>query len=93
MISTVPVHSATLVPSGKSNRNGEEILKPDCVLAYSNAKKGVDVSDQINSYHTSLRRSLKCYRTVAFEIITGLSVVNAHKRYNKYFAATPMHIG
>ena len=78
MISIVPEHSSTLVPSVKSNRNGEEILKPDCVLTYNNAKKEVDVSDQMSSYHISLRRSLKWYRKVVFEIITAMSFVNAY---------------
>ncbi|KAF2367685.1 PiggyBac transposable element-derived protein [Trinorchestia longiramus] len=92
MISTVLEHDGSLVLSGKTNRNGEELKKPQCVLDYNNAKKGVDVSDQMTSYHTALRRSLKWYRKVAIEIITGMSVVNAHVLYNKYFADAPMSI-
>ena len=65
MISTVPEDGGFFVLSGKLNRNGEEVQKPEFVLAYNKAKKGVDVSDQMISYHT------------AFEIITGISVVNA----------------
>ena len=84
MISTDPEHSTTLVLSGKSNRNDEEILMPDCFLAYKNDKTGADVSDQMSSYYSSLRRSLKWYRKVTFEVITGISVVNAHVLYNKY---------
>ncbi|KAF2353273.1 PiggyBac transposable element-derived protein [Trinorchestia longiramus] len=92
MISTVPEHDGSLVPSGKTNRNGEELKKPQCVLDYNNAKKGVDVSDQMTSYHTALRRSLKWHRKVAIEIMTGMSIVNAHVLYNKYFADAPMSI-
>ncbi|KAF2346896.1 PiggyBac transposable element-derived protein [Trinorchestia longiramus] len=92
MISTVPEHDGSLIPSGKTNRNGEELKKPQCVLDYNNAKKGVDISNQMTSYHTALRRSLKWHRKVAIEIITGMSVVNAHVLYNKYFADAPMSI-
>jgi hypothetical protein len=59
ILSTVPEHDGSLVLSGKTNRNGEEVQKPQCVLDYNNAKKGVDVSDQMTSYYTGLRRSLK----------------------------------
>ena len=69
----------------KLSRKGEELQKPEFVLAYNKAKKGVDVSDQMTSYHTALSRSLKWYRKLAFEIITGISVVNAFVLYNKYF--------
>lgn len=47
---------------GKKNRKGEDILKPICVIDYNSAKKGVDFSDQMSSYHTVLRKSLKWYR-------------------------------
>ena len=92
MISTVSEHGGFLVPSGKLSRNGKEVQKPECVLAYNKAKKGVDVSDQMTSYHTALRRSLKWYRKLAFKIITGISVVNAFVLYNKYFTEKPMQI-
>ncbi|KAF2346631.1 PiggyBac transposable element-derived protein [Trinorchestia longiramus] len=92
MISTVLEHDGSLVPSGKTNRNGEELKKPQCILDYNNAKKGVDVSDQMTSCHTALRRSLKWHRKVDIETITGMSVVNAHVLYNKYFADAAMSI-
>ena len=92
MISSVPEHDGSLIPSGKTSRNGEEIQKPECVLDYNNAKKGVDVSDQMTSYYTALRKSLKWHRKVAIEIITGMSIVNAHVLYKKYFADAPMSI-
>ena len=34
---------------------------------------------------TSLRKSTKWYRKIAFELLTGTSVVNAHVLYNKHF--------
>lgn len=92
MISTVPEHGDALMPCGKTNREGEEILKPECVLAYNKAKKGVDISDQLTSYYTPLRKSKKWYRKLAIELIAGTSVVNACVLYNKYFSDKPMNL-
>ncbi|KAI4465563.1 piggybac transposable element-derived protein 4 [Holotrichia oblita] len=82
MISSDQNHSATFVSTGKQNKNGDEIFKPRCVIDYNNAKKGVDYSDQMSSYHTSVRKSLKWYRKVVFELILGTTVVNAWVIYN-----------
>ncbi|KAK3889738.1 hypothetical protein Pcinc_006303 [Petrolisthes cinctipes] len=38
-LSTVPEQGSDLVPSGKKNRKGEEILKPESVIGYNKAKK------------------------------------------------------
>lgn len=52
-------------------------------MDYNKAKKGVDFSDQMSSYHSVLCRSLKWYRKLAFEILFGTSVVNSWVVYNK----------
>lgn len=65
------------------NRMGNEISKPEIVLDYNKGKGLVDVSDLRASYHTPLRRSLKWYRKVAFEILLNTSVINALILYNK----------
>lgn len=59
------------------NRGGKMISKPEVVLDYNNGKGIVDVCDLRSSYHTPLRRSLKWYRKVAFEVLFNTSVVNA----------------
>ena len=76
-LSTIPEHSGELVPSGRRTRTNVEILKPSSVLDYNAAKKGVDMSDQLTSYSSALRRSSKWYCKVAIELLTGTSVVNA----------------
>ena len=86
-ISTIPEHSGELVSSGKKSRTNQHILKPKSVLDYNGAKKGVDMSDQMASYSTALRRSTKWYRKVAAELLTGTSVVNAWTIYNMYYSA------
>ncbi|KAG0439955.1 PiggyBac transposable element-derived protein 4 [Dictyocoela muelleri] len=84
-LSTVPEHSGNLPPSGKKDRNGTEILMPQCVLDYNAAKCGVDKSDQMTSYNTALRRSTKWFRKLAIELLTGTAVVNAWVLYNQFY--------
>ncbi|XP_068235664.1 uncharacterized protein [Palaemon carinicauda] len=61
-------------------------MKPESVLAYNKAKKGVDMSDQMSSYATALRRTLKWYHKLAVELLTGTCIVNAWVLYNKYYS-------
>ena len=68
----------------KKNRIGEDILKPDSVLSYKKAKKGVDVSEQLSSYYSVQSKSKKWYHKVAFEIIDDTSIINTHILYRKY---------
>lgn len=82
MITSDPRHEAILDNTRKKNRKGEIIRKPRCVLDYNKAKKGVDMSDQMSSYFTVLRKSLKWYRKVCFELLFGTCVVNAWVVYN-----------
>ena len=86
-LSTVPEHGNGLLPSGKKNRKGEEIVKPESVIEYNKAKKGVDVADQLSSYYSPLRKSRKWYRKLALEMIAGISVTNAQILFNKYCSA------
>lgn len=84
MISSVPSHTPQLTPAGKKNRRGEDVVKPVAVIAYNKAKKGVDLSDQLSSYYTSLRKSIKWYKKVMFEIMLGTCVVNAWVVHNSF---------
>ena len=72
---------AELRPTGKVNRNREPIQKPAMVLAYNEAKGGIDLSDQIASYHNELRKSMKWSRKVGFAILLGVAVVNSYIIY------------
>lgn len=86
ILSTVPEHDDKLIATGKLSRNGEEIKKPKCVMDYNKAKKGVDLSDQLSSYYTALRKNRKWYKKVALELVTGSCVVNAFIIFNKYLS-------
>jgi len=43
----------------------------------------IDVSDQLSSYNSALRRCTKWYRKVMIELIWGTSLVNAYFLYSK----------
>ena len=58
--------------------------KTKSVLDYNVAKKGVDLSDQMSSYYSALKKNNKLYKKIAMELLTGCSVVNAWVLFNKY---------
>jgi len=59
------------------SRRRATISKHAMVLYYNQNKQGIDVSDQMASYHTCLRRSIRWYHKVIVEILLGTAVVNA----------------
>lgn len=83
MISTRAEDTSNLVPTGKRNRAGEDVMKPTAVMAYNAAKKGVDISDQLSSYYSPLRKTTKWYKKVAIELLLGTSIVNALVIFNE----------
>ncbi|CAF4889019.1 unnamed protein product [Pieris macdunnoughi] len=68
----------------KRNRRGESISKPASIEDYNLGKSSIDESDQMATYGSALRRCTKWYRKLMFEIIWGISLVNAHFLYNQY---------
>jgi len=60
-----------------TNKRGQKLLKPQMVIDYNKAKGYVDISDLRNSYHSPLRRSIKWYRKIAFEVLLNTSLLNA----------------
>ena len=83
-LSTYPEHDAQLVPSGKKNQKGEEVMKHSSILDYNAAKIGVDKSDQMTCYNSVLRRSTKWYRKLAIELLLGTSIVNAWVIFDQF---------
>jgi hypothetical protein len=77
MLSSCIEHNGDMVETRGKNRFGNVVHKPDSVISYNNAKKGVDLSDQLASYYTNLRKTIKWYRKIAMEIIFGTAIVNA----------------
>ena len=92
MISTRPSHSASVVDSGKTNYRNQRIIKPQVVLDYNEGRQGTDLSDQLSTYYTCLRKSLKWYRKVAFELIFGTALVNSYLIYKENYIETKVTI-
>lgn len=83
MITSCKAHKASLVDTGKIHkRTNEMIRKPLCILTYNDNKKGIDYSDQMSAYYTTLRRGLKWYRKVMMEFLFGTALINAWIIYN-----------
>lgn len=70
-------HNLDIVSTGKKNRIGEDIMKPQSVIDYNSGKAGIDMSDQMSSYSTPVRKSIRWYHKVAVELLMGTTVVNA----------------
>ncbi|CAH1971916.1 unnamed protein product [Acanthoscelides obtectus] len=54
---------------------------PEVVIDYNRGNSSVDLSDQMGSYSNPLRRSVKWYRKIAFELLLKTSMVNAFILY------------
>lgn len=61
----------------------KEKIKPDIIAYYNRCKQGIDVSDQLSSYQSALRKSVRWYHKVAIELILGTAIVNALLLYNE----------
>lgn len=74
-----------------TNKRGDKRMKPSTILEYNDGKSFIDVSDQLASYCTTVRRGVKWYRKVLFELVTNTCIVNAHVLY-KSTVLKPMDI-
>ena len=92
MISTRPSHSASIVDSGKLNFQNEPIMKPQVVLDYNEGRQGTDLSDKLSTYYTCLRKSVKWYRKVAFELVFGTALVNSYLIYKENYAKSKVTV-
>lgn len=63
-----------VLPSKIDMRNR---MKPRVIHFYNKHKCGIDFSDQMSSYATSLRKGVKWYRKLATEFLLGISIVNS----------------
>lgn len=75
-------HDSEMVDTGKTDRQRNTVLKPTAVLDYNKWKQGIDVSDQMSTYYSPLRKSLIWYKKVAIELIFGSIVVNSQLLFN-----------
>ncbi|XP_054259986.1 piggyBac transposable element-derived protein 4-like [Macrosteles quadrilineatus] len=81
-------HTNVYEDTGKRSRNGTPILKPQVVVHYHKAKMGIDLSDQMSSYSSAVRKSMRWYHKIAEEMLLGTAVVNAWLGYKEAVGAT-----
>ena len=87
---TSNVHTPELTET--TNRHGKELVKPNVVIDYNENMSGIDRSDQMLSYHSSLRKTVRWYKKVGVHILEML-LVNAHYVYSKYSGeANPVNV-
>lgn len=60
---------------------GIKQTKPSTIVEYNQAKGYIDLSDQLSSYSNTLRRGVKWFRKVAFELLTNTATVNSYRLY------------
>jgi len=82
MLSTI--HEATVSVLDKVDRTtNNAVSKPTCIVDYIRLMGGVDLSDQMNSYNSCLRKTTKWYRKLFFHLF-NLCLINAYLLYKKF---------
>lgn len=92
MISMRLSYSASVIDSGKFNFQNESIMKFQVVLDYKERRQGTSLSDQLLTYHTCLRKSVKWYHKVAFELGLETALVNSYLIYKENYAESKVTI-
>ncbi|KAJ8930975.1 hypothetical protein NQ314_016172 [Rhamnusium bicolor] len=89
ILSTCHLGTETVVTR---NKQKTEKIKLKCIVDYDSGKSPVDVSDQLASHSTALRRCNKWYRKLMIELIWSTTLVNAHFLYNLNSVNNAMNI-
>ena len=91
MITTI--HDAKMVDTGKRHFNSNErIFKPEPVVQYISKMGGVDKGDQLMSYYSFLRKSVKWWRKLFVHMLNML-MLNAFILHNKFATEKTTHEG
>ena len=62
------MHKAEMADTGKRDRHGAVIRKPSVICDYNKHMGGVDRNDELLGFYTSLRKTLKWYKKLAFHL-------------------------
>ena len=73
-----------------TDRAGNPVLKPKIIEHYNKGKQGIDLSDQMSSYYSALRKSLTWYKKIAVELVFGTVLVNSGIIYNELHSEKPL---
>ena len=66
-----------------SNHRGKEKMQPNIIRDYNNSMFGIDWSDQILSYHSGLRKTLRWYKKAGVRILK-IFLTNTLYLYRKF---------
>ena len=81
MLSTI--HSADMVEVAKWGEPNGKMFKPKAIQDYIRNMRAVDIGDQMMSYNSFVRRSLKWYRKLFIHLINML-LLNSYILFKKY---------
>ena len=76
------IHSAEVIATGKRDRQGHLIKKLGLVHQYNRHMGGVDRNDEMMSFYTAARKTLKWYKKLATHVIEE-GLLNAYILYKK----------
>ena len=85
-------HDINMVDTGRKNRQNEKVMKPEIIINYNKGKQGINISDQIASYFTPLRKTIRWYHKIGFEFLLNTAVVNALIIFNEIRSAQKTQI-
>ena len=88
MLSTI--HEAVFVETGKVDRDGKKVEKPEGVFHYCKKMGGVDLNDQLLNYYSFLRKSVKWSRKLLIYLF-NIVVLNAYILNKIYGSETLTH--
>ena len=77
------IHDANELLTTKKDAHGNRIPKPQIVYEYTNNMSDVDLSDQYMAFHMSLRKSMKWWKKLFFQIL-NMILLNAYILNKKY---------
>ena len=82
------IHPAQMVETGKVTRDGHRVVKPIAIADYCSLMGGVDLNDQLLTYYSFLRKSLKWSRKLLIHCF-NMIILNGHI-LNKMYGKTKM---
>lgn len=62
----------------RTTNKGKEKIKPKIVLEYNKGKSSVDLSDQMSSYTSPLRKTTKWPKRLVMELLLNTAIVNSY---------------
>ena len=78
MISTKHRHAMV----ENTNKRGNKKIKPQCILDYNRYMSGIDKSDQMMSYYSTPRKTIRWYRKIFFHLF-DICLWNSFYAYKK----------